>query len=134
MTPSKGSKELGGRIRQLREAKRDKDPANFSGRQFSIFLEISPTYLSKIETGELPASAELLKKMAARLDTDVDDLLALANKFDPELEDIIMEKPKVMATFLRTASGMTQDQLSKVQSYMNFVQRENDDSTSGGEK
>lgn len=90
--------------------------------------------MSKIETVELPASAELLKKMAARLDTDVDDLLALANKFDPELEDIIMEKPKVMATFLRTASGMTQDQLSKVQSYMNFVQRESDDSTSGGEK
>ena len=130
MANNKGSKALGERIRQLREARRAEDPANFSGRQFSLALGISPTYLSKIETGELPAKAELLKKMAERLGTDVDELLALANKFDPALETIIMEKPKVMATFLRTASGMSPEQLSKVQSYMKFVQQEGGNASS----
>ena len=130
MANNKGSKALGERIRQLREARRAEDPANFSGRQFSLALGISPTYLSKIETGELPAKAELLKKMAERLGTDVDELLALANKFDPALETIIMEKPKVMATFLRTASGMSPEQLSKVQSYMKFVQQEGGNTSS----
>ena len=130
MANNKGSKALGERIRQLREARRAEDPANFSGRQFSLALGISPTYLSKIETGELPASAELLKEIAERLGTDVDELLALANKFDPALGTIIMEKPKVMATFLRTASGMSPEQLSKVQSYMKFVQQEGGNTSS----
>lgn len=130
MANNKGSKALGERIRQLREARRAEDPANFSGRQFSLALGISPTYLSKIETGELPAKAELLKKMAERLGADVDELLALANKFDPALGTIIMEKPKVMATFLRTASGMSPEQLSKVQSYMKFVQQEGGNASS----
>ena len=130
MANNKGSKALGERIRQLREARRAEDPANFSGRQFSLALGISPTYLSKIETGELPAKAELLKKMAERLGADVDELLALANKFDPALGTIIMEKPKVMATFLRTASGMSPEQLSKVQSYMKFVQQEGGNTSS----
>ena len=120
-----GSKALGDKIRTLREEKRATDPGNFSGRQFAIALGISPTYLSKIETGELPASAELLKAMALKLGTNVDELLALGNKIDPELDTIIKEKPQIMADLLRTASGLSKEQLDKVRTFMNFVQAEN---------
>lgn len=118
-----GSKELGERIRQLREEKRKTDP-KFTGRQFSITLGISPTYLSKIETGDMPAGAELLKRMAQELDTDVDALLALGNKVDPDLNKIIVEKPVEMASFLRTASGMSQKQLEHLRSYMGYLSKE----------
>jgi len=119
-----GSKELGDRIRQLREEKRKTDP-KFTGRQFSITLEISPTYLSKIETGDMPAGAELLKRIAALLDTDPDILLALGEKVDPDLNQIIVEKPQAMASFLRTASGLSDQQLTKLRGYMDALSEEN---------
>jgi transcriptional regulator with XRE-family HTH domain len=119
-----GSKELGERIRQLREEKRKTDP-KFTGRQFSIALEISPTYLSKIETGDMPAGAELLKRIAALLDTDPDILLALGEKVDPDLNQIIVEKPQAMASFLRTASGLSDQQLTKLRGYMDALSEEN---------
>ena len=119
-----GSKALGDKIRQLREDKRKTDP-NFTGRQFSIALDISPTYLSKIETGDMPAGAELLKRMAQKLDTDVDELLALGNKVDPDLNKIIVEKPAEMASFLRTASGMSKKQLENLRSYMGYLSKDN---------
>jgi transcriptional regulator with XRE-family HTH domain len=119
-----GSKELGERIRQLREEKRKTDP-KFTGRQFSITLEISPTYLSKIETGDMPAGAELLKRIAALLDTDPDILLALGEKVDPDLNQIIVEKPQAMASFLRTASGLSDQQLTKLRGYMDALSEEN---------
>ncbi len=119
-----GSKELGDRIRQLREEKRKTDP-KFTGRQFSIALEISPTYLSKIETGDMPAGAELLKRIAALLDTDPDILLALGEKVDPDLNQIIVEKPQAMASFLRTASGLSDQQLTKLRGYMDALSEEN---------
>lgn len=119
-----GSKELGERIRQLREEKRKTDP-KFTGRQFSITLGISPTYLSKIETGDMPAGAELLKRIAALLDTDPDILLALGEKVDPDLNQIIVEKPQAMASFLRTASGLSDQQLTKLRGYMDALSEEN---------
>lgn len=119
-----GSKALGDKIRQLREEKRKTDP-NFTGRQFSITLGISPTYLSKIETGDMPAGAELLKRIAALLDTDPDILLALGEKVDPDLNQIIVEKPQAMASFLRTASGLSDQQLTKLRGYMDALSEEN---------
>ena len=119
-----GSKELGDKIRQLREEKRKTDP-NFTGRQFSITLGISPTYLSKIETGDMPAGAELLKRIAALLDTDPDILLALGEKVDPDLNQIIVERPQAMASFLRAASGLSDQQLAKLRGYMDALSEEN---------
>ena len=119
-----GSKELGERIRQLREEKRKTDP-KFTGRQFSITLDISPTYLSKIETGDMPAGAELMKRIAALLDTDPDILLALGEKVDPDLNQIIVKKPQAMASFLRTASGLSDQQLTKLRGYMDALSEEN---------
>jgi len=119
-----GSKALGDKIRQLREEKKESDP-KFTGRQFSITLGISPTYLSKIETGDMPAGAELLKRIAKELATDVDELLALGNKVDPDLNKIIVEKPVEMASFLRTASGMSKKQLENLRSYMGYLSKDN---------
>ena len=57
-------------------------------------------------------------RIADLLDADRDELLALAEKVDPALNDIILEKPKAMAAFLRTASGMSEAQLAQFQRFM----------------
>ena len=73
----------------------------------------------------MPAGAELLKRIAALLDTDPDILLALGEKVDPDLNQIIVEKPQAMASFLRTASGLSDQQLTKLRGYMDALSEEN---------
>ena len=98
-----GNPAFGSYIRKLREKRKLTDPS-FSLRRFAETIGISPTFLSKIETGQLdPPAPDRIKKMAELLDVSADDLLILADKFDPELKEIIKDQPKAMADFLRTA-------------------------------
>ena len=111
-----GNRKFGNRIRSLREAKKKEDPT-FSLRKFAEAVGISPTFLSKVETGEFaPPASERIKRMAELLGVDADELLALANKMDPDLSDIIKDRPKAMADFLRTArdTGLTEDDLRAI--------------------
>lgn len=101
-----GNPEFGRKVRQLREARKKDDP-RYSLRKFAEAVGISPTFLSKVETGEFdPPAPERIKKMAELLEVDADELLALANKLDPDLKEIIQDQPKAMADFLRTARDM----------------------------
>lgn len=101
-----GNPEFGRRIRQLREARKKDDP-RYSLRKFAEAVGVSPTFLSKVETGEFaPPAPERIKKMAELLEVDADELLALANKLDPDLKEIIQDQPKAMADFLRTARDL----------------------------
>lgn len=109
-----GNPAFGQRIRDLREARKRTDPS-FSLRKFATAVGISPTFLSKIETGEFdPPKAEKIITMAELLGIDADELLALAEKVDPELTDIIREKPMAVADFLRTTRGMSAEQLRAI--------------------
>jgi transcriptional regulator with XRE-family HTH domain len=112
--------EFGRKIKELREARKKTDPS-FSLRQFANAVGISPTFLSKVENGEsTPPSAENIQKMAALLECDADELLALAGRFDPALESIIAEQPKAMADLLRTAKfvGATAEDLEKLRRHL----------------
>ncbi len=98
-----GNPAFGRRIRELREAKKRLDP-KFSLRQFALAAGISATFLSKVETGEFdPPGSDKIKRMAELLGVNADELLAQAGKVDPELPGIILDQPKAMADFLRTA-------------------------------
>lgn len=112
----RGNKAFGSRIRGLREAKKKSDP-RYSLRKFAEAVGISPTFLSKIETGEFaPPAPERIKKIAELLEVDADELLALANKVDPDLSEIIREQPKAMADFLRTARdlNLSEEEIQKL--------------------
>ncbi len=115
-----GNLRFGQRIRDLREAKKAVDPT-FSLRQFAQKVGISATFLSKIETGEFdPPRAEHIITMAALLEVDADELLALAGKTDPELDEIIKSEPRAMADLLRAARdrGFTAEDLERTIRYM----------------
>jgi len=111
-----GNPAFGRRIRELREAKKRDDP-KFSLRKFAAAIGISPTYLSKVEVGEFaPPSPENIKKMAALLEVDADELLALAGKVAPDLPEIIRDQPRAMADFMRTVRELdvSEEELQKL--------------------
>jgi len=109
-----GNLIFGKRIRELREAKLRTDP-RFTLRQFAKMVHVSPTFLSKMERGEFdPPKPEKIKKMAELLEVDADELLALAGRVDPELNEIIREQPSVLPDLLRTVRGMSDEQLRKL--------------------
>ena len=109
-----GNPVFGQRIRDLREARKRTDP-NFSLRKFAKAVGISPTFLSKIETGKFdPPAADKIIRMAELLEIDADELLAIAEKVDPELTEIIRERPVAMADFLRTTRGMSAEKLQEL--------------------
>ena len=93
--------EFGAYIRaqrtQLQEANRA-----FSLRQVADRVGIKPTYLSKIERGELPPPAEAtILRLANELALDGDVLLAMAGKVSAELRAIICERPQLFSALLR---------------------------------
>ena len=96
-------------VRELREEK------GFGLRQFAKMIGVSATYLSKIERDELPPPAEdRVKEIARLLDQDPDELLALAGKVASDLSAIIRNQPRELAAFLRTARGLSGQELERL--------------------
>jgi transcriptional regulator with XRE-family HTH domain len=92
---------FGKHVRELREQKRKDDPC-FSLRQVAARAGIEPTYLSKLERGELaPPSEETTRRIAEDLGEDPDVLLALAGKVSGDLQAIIRKRPRLFAELIR---------------------------------
>jgi HTH-type transcriptional regulator, competence development regulator len=93
--------DFGEFIRQKREKLREKD-TRFSLRQVAVRAGIQPTYLSKLERGELaPPSEETSRRIAVELGEDADVVLALAGKVSSDLQSIIRKRPALFAELIR---------------------------------
>ena len=111
-------KNFGATIRALREAQQ------ISLRKFADKVGISPTYLSKIERDEFPPPGEeTVKKFAEALNQDTDELLALAGKVSSDLPAIIQQRPRELASFLRTASELNPDEMARLRKYVDRIKR-----------
>lgn len=80
---------------------------NISLRRMAELIDVSPSYLSRIETGKVPAPAEaVIKSLAYQLDLHPDALLAEAGKVSEDLLQIIRSNPIDTAELIRkSASG-----------------------------
>ena len=93
--------DFGEFIRQKRERLRERD-TRFSLRQVAGRVGIQPTYLSKLERGELdPPSEETSRRIAVELGEDADVVLALAGKVSSDLQAIIRKRPLLFAELIR---------------------------------
>ena len=93
--------EFGDYIRRRREALRAKDAA-FSVRQVAQRIGVEPSFLSKVERGEVPPpSEEKIIALAGELEEDPDVLLALAGKVSSDLKRAIMKRPELFAALIR---------------------------------
>ena len=96
-------------IRQLRIAK------GMTLREFARQLSVSPTYVSQIEQDKFsPPAEERVVRMAQLLGQDEDELLALAGRVAEDLPKIIRRHPRELATFLRTAKGLSADEINRL--------------------
>jgi DNA-binding XRE family transcriptional regulator len=103
-------KRFGDIIRDKRLAK------GFSLRQFAKLVGVSPTYISQVEQGKVKyaPAADRVRKMAEVLNEPSDELIALAGRVPEGLPAVFVEAPRMMATFLREAKGLTAEELRKL--------------------
>jgi transcriptional regulator with XRE-family HTH domain len=103
-----GKEKFGEFVRRQREAK------EIGLREMAKIIGVSPTYLSKVERDEFPPPAEdKVKKIAEILGRDADELLGLAGRVASDLTDIIRQRPREMADFLRAAKGLPADDIAR---------------------
>lgn len=88
---------FGERVRELRKAK------NLSQRDLAVEVGVNFTYISKIENGKLEfsdfPSEKLIRRMAAALDGDEDELLLLADKVPETIRKRVLERPDAFRKF-----------------------------------
>ena len=107
---SEVGERFGARVRRLREER------GIGLRPLARMIAVSATYLSKIERDELPPPAEeRVKEIARLLDQDPDELLALAGRVASDLGAIIRERPREMASFLRTVRGLGPEEIRRLE-------------------
>ena len=85
----------------------------YSLRKFAELVGVSPTYLSQVEQGkvESPPRVERVRRMAELLGENPDRWITIAGRMPEDLAEIIRQEPEGMPELLRTAEGMTADEL-----------------------
>ena len=92
---------FGALLRERREGLREAD-RSFSLRQVAERIGVEPSYLSKVERGEVaPPSEETIQRLATELDLDPDALLALAGKVSSDLREVIRRRPELFGRLIR---------------------------------
>ncbi|MFT3840759.1 MAG: helix-turn-helix transcriptional regulator [Myxococcaceae bacterium] len=93
--------KLGDRLRRRRNDKK------LGLREAAGKLNISPTYLSRIETNEekSPPGEDVLRALAKLLDENFDELMTLAGRIPTDVAKYISSDPG-MPQFLRTARDL----------------------------
>ena len=96
-----GTEKFGAFVRREREAR------DIGLREMAKKIDVSPTYLSKIERDEFPPPAEdKVRAIAKIIECDVDDLLARAGRVSSDISDIIKRRPVELADLLRTTKSL----------------------------
>jgi transcriptional regulator with XRE-family HTH domain len=104
-----GKEKFGEFVRREREAK------EIGLREMAKMIGVSPTYLSKIERDEFPPPAEdKVRKIAAIIGCDADEMLARADRVSSDLSEIIKRRPVEVAALLRTTKGLTADDMVRL--------------------
>jgi HTH-type transcriptional regulator, competence development regulator len=91
---------------------------NVTLRDMARRLDLTPTYLSQVEQDKFsPPTEDRIKQMGQILDLpqeQVDQLVAMAGRVPQDLHDVLDEHPHEMASFLRTARGLTADDIRQL--------------------
>lgn len=96
---------FGEMLRELRKTQ------GYSQRELAEILEVSFTYLSKLENNRMdrPPSEDLIRRMAEALNAKADDLLVLAERIPTDIAGIILGQPESIE-LLRSMEDMSRDE------------------------
>lgn len=97
---------LGVFLRDRREELRQQD-RRYSLRQVAERVGIEPSYLSKVERGEVaPPSEDTIVRLAHELDVEPDLILAMGGKVSSDLLETIRRRPLLFGQLLRELKDM----------------------------
>jgi len=119
---------LGETIKALRDEKR------LSMRGLAKAVDVTPMHISNIEKGFTTGSSGLIAKIARALETDVDSLLHMADRVDPEVVEVIQQNPQAVPSFLRSAKDLSADDWGKMQTYLEKLKQDGKSEKKGGKK
>jgi len=89
--------------RDCREILVREEHAGYSVRKLAKTIGIQPSYVSKVERGDVgPPSEATIARWAEALGQDPDVMLALAGKVSSDLREAITKRPKLFAELIRT--------------------------------
>jgi transcriptional regulator with XRE-family HTH domain len=100
--------KLGNRIKELREIHR------IGVRELGRMVDVSAMHISNIEKGKSSASAEIIQKIAIALQTNPDELLALADQVAPDVAEVINSNSNAVPSFLRAAKDLSPEQWAEL--------------------
>jgi len=104
-----GREKFGAFIRREREAR------EIGLREMAKKIGVSPTYLSKVERDEFtPPTEQKVRAIAQIIDCDPDELLAMAGRVSSDIADIIRRHPVELSALLRTANGLTAEDIDRL--------------------
>ena len=110
---------FGQRVQALRVEKR------MGIRELGRALDISAMHISNLEKGKSMPSSDLVEKIAAELQGDLDELLHLADQLDPAVVNVIQSNPYTGPSLLRTAKNLTPQQWAKLQKQVEKMAKAN---------
>ena len=84
-------------------------------REMAKMIGVSPTYLSKVERDEFaPPIEDKVRAIAQIIECDPDELLAKAGRVPSDLAEIIKRHPVEMSALLRTANGLSAEDIARL--------------------
>jgi HTH-type transcriptional regulator, competence development regulator len=111
-----GTRTFGSYLRRMRL----RHPGGLSIREVARRAGIDVSYVSRMEKDEVaPPREEVILKLAEVLGLDgPDELLRLANKIPPDVQDIIRKNYQEIPSFLRSASKLKPEDWSRLSDYL----------------
>ena len=88
---------IGKLIRERRKA------AGHSLRALAALVDVHPSYLSRVETGKVPASDRLISDVSSVLALDATELFLTDGRIPPKWQSAVMGAPGAAANLLREA-------------------------------
>ena len=110
---------FGQRVQALRVEKR------MGIRELGRALDISAMHISNLEKGKSMPSSDLVERIAAELQGDLDELLHLADQLDPAVVNVIQSNPYTVPSLLRSAKNLTPEQWAKLQKQVEKMAKTN---------
>ena len=95
--------------------RREREGKEIGLREMAKMIGVSPTYLSKVERDEFaPPTEDKVRAIAQIIECDPDELLAMAGRVPSDLADIIKRHPVEMSALLRTANGLSAEDIARL--------------------
>jgi|TARA_R110000764_G_scaffold232540_1_gene325020 transcriptional regulator with XRE-family HTH domain len=106
-------------LKDLRMSKR------FGVRELGRECGVTGMHISNMEKGKSKPSPELIVKLAAALETDVDEMSHQADQVALEVVGVIQSQPKAVPSFLRSAKDLSPEQWAELQKQVDAMNKNN---------